>query len=60
MSWTRHAISAAEVNVGGTEFRIMKLPRATGKEGAVSNVIIVAGKTTGKLTAYWVDGMKEM
>ncbi|XP_039254466.2 uncharacterized protein LOC120331449 [Styela clava] len=53
--WIQHRISGLQEDVGGTEFRVMKLPSS--ETGTVTNVFIVAGRTTGKLTAYWVEDM---
>lgn len=51
--WIRRLISGTE-DVGGTEFRVMRLP-STVTETEL-NVFIVAGRKSGKLTAYWVEG----
>ena len=52
--WAPHPISNTSIDVGGTDFKVMKvqMPRGLGTR----HLIIVAGRRTARLTGYWVDG----
>lgn len=52
--WKMNRISQPNSNVGGTDFKLIQLPK-DGNEG-LATVIVVAGRTSGRLTAFWVDG----
>jgi len=52
--WILNPITNSSMDVGGNDFRVMKVRRA-GKRNRVM-LIVVAGRRTGTLAAYWVDG----